>query len=96
MRMQAVAVTSGQPNGNKPGKSVKVNRSLTQAEAFGARPKFLVPVTQSQQEVPTTAAASSAPAVSTARARRPEQYKGLTVDRSLAVADATAKYLQRR
>lgn len=96
MRMQPVAVTSRQTNINKPGKSVKVDRSLTQAEARGAKPKFVVPVTQSQQGVPKTAAPSSATAASTARARRPEQYKGLTVDRFLAVADATAKYLQRR
>lgn len=96
MRMQPVAVTSRQANEIKPGNSVKVNRSLTQAETRGAKPKFVVPVTQSQKEGAKTTAPSSATAASTARARCPGQYKGLTVDRFLTLADATVKLLQRR
>ncbi|MDR9837234.1 hypothetical protein [Herbaspirillum huttiense] len=96
MTMQSVAVTSRQTSAIKPGNSVKVNRSLTQAEARGAKPKFVVPVTQSQQDIAKTTAPPSAIAASTARARCPGQYKGLTVDRFLTLADATAKLLQRR
>ncbi len=96
MRMQPVAVMSRQPNVSNPRKSVRVNRSLTQSEARAAKPMFAVPVTQPLQGLPRTAAPSSATAASAARTRGPEQYKGLTADRFLAVVEATAKYLQGR
>lgn len=96
MRMQPVVMASRQIKGNKPLKSMKVNRTLTQAETRGAKPTFVVPVPQSQQAVPRSTTPSNPAATPPALTRRPEQCNGFTIDRFLAMADDAAKYLQRR